>query len=264
MKSLLEHKSTGNAIAFWALIVSIVSLIVAYCAGERTSRVEEQLRAYQYQPRLALFRPPHIKAVESRTVFFNPDSILRSRQGSDSTSSPVLLNAKLRITSQLFLKNTGNALAKIVGYVQTDTTSYQPIIRALFRRAIQAGDSVEIIERLNEVPPGDSTVLTLEAEVSFISLNHFTLHYLILYENEMGNLYDSYFWAPFVIREFEMIAEFTEVDAQRLMRLIYPKLKAGDIVSSAGPTNDSFFTYDPNEAGRIRARLESLVQHAGK
>ena len=172
----------------------------------------------------------------------------------------VELKGKLSITSQLFLKNSGNALAKVFAYVQTDTTSFIPMIRESFLRSIRERDSASVteLESLNELLPGDSTVLTLQHEVAFFDSNQFTLHYLVLYENELGNLYDTYIWNRFMINDFPMKAQIASVHAQQLMRLIYPKIKAGDLVVPVGSPNDSYFTYDKKDAEEIRSFFKIL------
>ncbi len=256
-----NNSTTSNLISFGSLIVSVTAFVWGWCNSDRTSTLENQLLAYQYQPRLSLIRAPHIKEVRTLTESFNPDSIEQIPQDSNSSIPIVKLPGKLSITSQLFLKNSGNALAKIFGYIQTDTTSFIPMIRQSFLRSIRNKESIIVteFERLNEVLPGDSTMLTFQHEVAYFDSNKFTLHYLILYENESGNLYDTYIWSQFIIKDYPMDVQISQVGAEKVMRVNYPKVKAGDLVISANPPNDSYFTYTVAESEEIRSFYKILI-----
>ena len=55
----------------------------------------------------------------------------------------------------------------------------------------------------NELLPNgvDTIEIKFEQSIHFISNQKFVLHYLILYKNELGNIYDTYFWVQYELKE---------------------------------------------------------------
>src|ERR1043166_8592978 len=98
------------------LIISTLSFILGWCNTCNTSALKEQLLSYQYQPRLSLSRPPHIKEIRSQSEPFSTKILTGIPNDTNSNKPPIIIKAHLRITSQLVFKNSGNALAKLYGH----------------------------------------------------------------------------------------------------------------------------------------------------
>jgi hypothetical protein len=251
----IRKKESSHILGVLGLLVTVTGLILGYWYFAETSARYQRARAIQYQPRLILLGAPHIKSVRAKP---EPISLQDSPRWAETPGPTIpelfLKEDSLWISSQLTLKNTGNALAKVYASIWTDTISFTPNIRDNLLRLIRDADTTSLrpMDKLIELLPGDSTTLTCEQSISFLDSGKFTIHYLILYENEFGDMYDTYVWSPFKIHDYIMQLKFDTVDTKQVAILTYQKMKAGDLVTPIGVANVSYRTYEQSDADEIR------------
>ena len=104
----------------------------------------------------------------------------------------------------------------------------------------------------------DTLELDFERTIQFISEDqHFVLHYLIAYENDIGNLYDTYFRTSY---EFKLVLPtlFMMKDKQIYMRrrLQYKvALKDMFVIQNSKP---SYYAYNKDETKKIGDLLKEM------
>jgi hypothetical protein len=145
----------------------------------------------QYQPTVRVVGSPLIDtlmlAVPPQPILTAPDRAL-------------LISAGLRVTTRLRVVNTSGVAAQILGAAWLDTMSGVARLRdvLLDPAAREALPNVHLWPGFYPPPnllPGDSTSLTFTNDIGNPQDTVMTLHYLILYKNRLGGLYDTYYWA---------------------------------------------------------------------
>ena len=56
-------------------------------------------------------------------------------------------------------------------------------------------------KEFREVHPNDSTIINITHGIRNIEYDEIILHLLILYENDIGSLYDTYYWTKCIFSE---------------------------------------------------------------
>lgn len=186
-----------------SLIISIIALVVTIISScylfyrdtvqdQRVEQLEYKNDSMNYRPRLEIVGKPSIKAINIKA-----DSVKPSGEFLDAYS-------KLSFTAELKFKNTGNSTGRIIAQIEADTVSGYDNIRTMllsYRRneAKFISEPWKEFFLLKEVLPTDTTILEVHHEFDFVSNSQAVLHLLILYENELNNLYDTYYWARFKV-----------------------------------------------------------------
>ncbi len=109
-------------------------------------------------------------------------------------------NTLLKITTKLEVTNIGSSPGALLLYITTDTLAEINDLRG-FLSGNQ--NDLELKYQINFFPPElenellpfgrDSLDLDLVHTVQFKSDKNFTLHYLLIYEDDDGNIFDTYF-----------------------------------------------------------------------
>jgi hypothetical protein len=126
----------------------------------------------------------------------------------------------LGININLKCINTGNSLAKILNTFWTDTVSGEAELRAILidgdrRQGSMVPVSLNGYYKTQELSAGDTINIETELSVASFKDKTFTLHFLILYQNEAGALFDTYYWARFKAGPFRMFQIDTLIDGKR-------------------------------------------------
>lgn len=113
------------------------------------------------------------------------------------------MNLRPRLKVQLL--NTGNSDAKIIGYVLTDTITDNQVLKEYIKQGKTKGVSIDSIftkHRFHELTPGDTSSISFTHTLRYPIDNKFVIHLIVYYENELGQLYDSYYWLTGQLNEF--------------------------------------------------------------
>jgi hypothetical protein len=156
------------------------------------------------------------------------------------------------------ITNIGNSLGKIYATGSRDTLSDNPIIREYFlRRTVNLHYwNIEGFPHYykNEINPGDTTDISTEYEIHYIDIEKqfFTIHMLLLYENDIGNLFDTYIWSvhDVAISEFFLYILPSE-DQKKIIRKLGVKPDI-DIMKTPKKLLHSFHIYTPKDAEFIK------------
>ena len=189
------------------LIVSVIFNVAQYFQNKsqiednRLARSEVDSIKYienglSFRPRLDLVGSPEIKFYKLKNVskeIFNP--FYESQKYNDTTNT---VTGKMEIVPSYKFINNGNSLCKIKFYTVLDTFTNASILRTKILDAIQTGKiKIENMDSYFKATiPADSTVqIEIPLDLQFIKEDRANLHFIIYYENELGNLYDTYVWA---------------------------------------------------------------------
>lgn len=246
-----------NIIAASALILSIF----AYCQQDLRNQKEEKRNfeedALQFNPRLTIIGDPKIKNFNFTVRFpknsfapdFNPTEV-------DTPTIVGKVAGQLPITTTFRVLNKGNSLAKIFAILFSDTLSDRPVIREMINsKGFHKRDIFfEPVEDYfhNEIQPGDSTNLKIEIPVTFIKNSTFTIHCLILYENELGVLYDTYLWAVYELLPVLVKTEYKLENDKLFYRNIPHNVRTFDDVIKCSIPKSSYHTYENDQQSRIK------------
>ena len=204
---------------FAASVLSIISLCMDCSQRSKIDELDYRTKALTFQPKLKVISKPFIEGIKVR--------LDRTRQP-EFDQNTVTVSFNLTIKSKLRLVNVGSALARILALVGTDTLSGSPSIRKIILKEESRKDRVETAFwsgyfDLPEVLPEDTTELKFEHNVQFVSDGEFTLHYLILYENQVGVYYDTYYWVRY--KNDPLVAELESPRYQLIDGRMYARQK---------------------------------------
>jgi len=184
-----------------AVIISLISLSITLIRGCSQDKKIEELnyanKAVEFRPCLEVIGNPEIISVEFASEKMPVSKFYESHSDTIDIPSFLTMNAKLRLV------NTGNSRAKVYASFWQDTLSGDPKIRDLLldkkarAKKIRATPVLDYFW-LKEVRPSDTVSFDMSDTVRFVEGNKFTIHFLLLYENESHVLYDTYYWARYI------------------------------------------------------------------
>jgi hypothetical protein len=252
---------TGRNIAFIALIVSILSFWRDCGQDKEIDKINFLSNAVQHQPTLV-----SVSKLDITNVWLEPVSVKVPLDTHDSTEPVgIPLETNILIKTNIKLTNVGNSNAKIIAVMMSDSLTANPFIRNAMldpERKMTTVQSMLPPFLKSELLPNnsDTTQIELTYKIHNVRDNLFTLHYLILYENDLGNIYDTYYWnqyrihfvfhPPFVLEDgkpkISISKEKVSVDLEDLMRLQYEK--------------SSYNTYDMSETDYLNKYLDKTYR----
>lgn len=136
------------------------------------------------------------------------DSVMENykyRKEQEDTLEIDISKVNYRINTEIKIKNIGNSLSTVILYSTTDTMSGEPILRKEIIK-LASGQKSDFIFELefmdeffqNELTPTKSLTIPISLKVSKINKEQkINLHFFVMYENEIGTIYDTYFWVVY-------------------------------------------------------------------
>ena len=235
LKSKEENKVVERGLKLVPILISIVALLYTFISDwHQNLKFEKQnlkvdslnyiLNSLKYKPVLEFSQSPWIirpqllldslpippvlvDSVNKRLILKHGISIdsakryLESVKNIKADSAGTFLIHSFSFLTKFYLKNTGNSKATILAYAIIDTFTEEPYLREKLLNIVHKKDSLYHFDFFpllfnNELQPGSE--ILVEKRTSLIHLDEsIMLHILILYENEIGNIFDSYYWAVF-------------------------------------------------------------------
>ena len=179
-------------------------------------------KALQFRPMLDVIGNPEITSSEFTTDKITVSDLLNTQENMDSIRD---IGATIKINAKLNFVNKGNAIAKISEIIWCDTLSGSDEIRKyLFNKKLREEMFKEYPDsdyyKITDVSPGDTCVFNISRSVVFVSDEKFTLHFLLLYHNEAGSFFDTYYWARYIIKPIIYKNEFAYINGKLAYRLI--------------------------------------------
>lgn len=264
LSSWKKFKSADKVSLLGLIVVfgfSLINLFRSCNQDQQIAQLTYQVNAVNFQPKIRIVDTPVLKKYwfDSTLVkismkdFFSPDTT--------SEIPTYAIKKPVNLTLNLKLINSGNSLGKILAVLTADTTSDEPVLRKmLLDGSFKEQRSSFFPPYLNtELLPNDMDTLeyTHQEQVDFIDNQYFTLHLLILYENELGHLYDTYYWSRAKLEELLFPSPFG-VKGNRIYMLTRKSFKIAlkDLVTFTN-SKISYNTYDDRkQAELIKHRIK--------
>jgi len=184
-------------LAIIAILISITSILYTIINDYNIRKVSFDSAGLQNRPVLKFEEKPNKihYTFETKKPIFVQDLYQKKLSN---------LSVVLTVDPELNVTNTGVSVAKILCTVVTDKYSGLPEIRKKLFDKVWWDEfaKIELTDdyfKTIDILPGKSHLIRMPHTLNNINfdLNEFTIHYLLIYLNEIGNVYDSYFWMRF-------------------------------------------------------------------
>ena len=237
---LIERFETADKINFVGIIVALTFSVINLCSNsaqnKRLAALDYQSNAVNFQPKLVISKEPieYKLFIDSTLVKFSMrDFFIRN-----STEDYPIFNADANIQGYVKFKitNTGNSIAKLQFVIQSDTTdAIEYLRRHFFDKSFSKKVKVSQFSSFtqSELLPNavDTLQLKFDVNIKYITDNSFTLHFLIFYENELGNYYDTYYWVQFNVKDILFPRPFDQINGKIIPKPINFKIAFKDIIN---------------------------------
>jgi hypothetical protein len=238
-----------------AIIISAISLIYSSCQDKKIRKIQYELNAINYKPIVK------IESIEFKSFQEKIDSAVLVGELNDSTG---LINVYTKILTDVSfkLKNVGNTNARIRGALCIDTISGSDKLRDIFfnERIELFPDSLKTdFYDYQQIQPNEVDDIKFKTEIRFIKNENFAIHLLLFYENDLNNLYDTYYWAKFQKKniEYDMKVDTTN------HKILNAKMSFGkDQILKFIDDNTAYKTYSKKEKERFEEIMDKLKNNA--
>ena len=188
----MRHSSTlkrvcRTLVRYIGLLSFGLALLLYFRTCNHEARLDDMQRrvnSAEYRPRLA------VASLDSDSIEYVPDS-------SSVEGRTLSVYVNVRLTGMLRVVNRGNSAALMLARISGDTVSGSYWLRRLLRSGILHNITEDrLLDYGRECIDVDET-LSIPICHTFAQIDEDSgavLHYLLLYENEIGRLYDSYVW----------------------------------------------------------------------
>ena len=217
-------------VAGGALLISAKSCIRDEQQDKYIKEVAYTQNAMQYHPRIVFAESPRIIKcmMDTAKVHLNLDDFLKNIE----IGKPPLLDIQfeLLLTYQLKLTNIGESIGSLFAIVTADSLSSIKIIRERLLSDTYPYIKIKPFGRFMKTAllplAADTVVFEITEKVSRLEDDEFAVHLMLLYENEMDQMYDTYYLqhctmstdsVPFIVDDGKLILG----DITRAIR-IYP------------------------------------------
>jgi hypothetical protein len=213
----LSKRSLSEVLTVVSVIFVVINFVCDYGRNQEANQRALQIDTLQYRvsaaehhPLIKLVGIPVIEKawlggkVYTRSTLFMPGS----REAKSDTSYLGTLDT-VTISFRVINSSDHHAILRLEALI--DTSSFDSILREKAISGINPKESeLSYSDRPHEIPPHDSTTLTLTTTVFSQSGSTFTLHYLLLYQNSLNQIFDSYFWIQATKGEVKIWREFRD------------------------------------------------------
>ncbi len=192
----------STKISLFALLVAIASFGRDCCYHNEINLLTERINSLEYQPKVHF-----INGLKINQVYIDPEKTsIKSRELKQSKSGEIYLavsvNMDISIKYSIKVTNVGNKLAKIAGIFSAGPPTDENIpIELILSKADTITDFDPYFDYELLPDAGDTITITQNINVAISEEHNITIHLLLYYENELGNLYDSYFVAQYEVRD---------------------------------------------------------------
>lgn len=238
------------------IIISVIGFFRDCSQDNRINKLQYELNANNYKPII------QVDSVTLTDIYetLRPINIQKNIEDTSSTID-VKSNFKTKIT--FHLENIGNSNAKIVASILIDTISGNEKIReTMFNKNIPFKidtSGIDFYEKL-QIQQQKKKDIIFSHEVNFFVNNTFTMHLLIIYYNDMGMLYDTYYWVRFKKKDLN----FTAIVDTWNNNIVGLKIEKNDLNNYLQriDDNNTYKIYSLKEKKKIEKLLEQLKHNA--
>jgi hypothetical protein len=159
------------------------------------------------------------------------------------------VSARLTIETRIRVRNDGNTNAKFMFHAVTDSLSGVPEMRNIMLGRDLSKKANLMLSMSNEhyetkdILPGKEDTFEGITKVDNIKDDQFTIHYWLVYNNEAGNVYNTYYWARFATKKTVI---YPQADSYTIQQALLNSVEFVD-------DNQSYECYNRLDSGRLRS-----------
>ncbi|MBI3125597.1 MAG: hypothetical protein HYZ10_14465 [Ignavibacteriales bacterium] len=219
-KRISRHINFPNITATLSILISVIVLMKDYYQNERITQISYLSSAAQFRPNLKI-------AGNLKTSI---SALMSKGQGTDSLGAREI-PAILPVSIKMKCVNVGNSIARVITTFLTNTKTGDDKLRMLLTDSKNRQNELIPVPfnnfyKTQDLSSGDTISIETAHMVTSFQHERITLHFLILYENEMGALFDTYFWAQFEVGPFILRASTTFINGKK--DVVYSALMPSD------------------------------------
>lgn len=254
---------TANIIAFLVLLFSVISTYVQQKEFAIQSNLVDSLNykinSVTYQPTLVIKGKPKLKTFRFGLVI--PKKLPKIKL--DAKEPPTIeVSGKYELKAEITIVNQGQYLADIVAVGFCGKNDSTAVIRKLLKDSLSLKNSsphyFSVFEK-SQLLRGDSITLKLDYTFDDVVNDKTILHFLILYENQAGYLYDTYYWSLIENIPTLFEPEIFVKDKKVMMRYKSSDYPTTRDVFHCNITNQSYKIYNKTESEIIRNNINKYV-----
>jgi len=213
-----------NWIAILALLVAAFPIFYSiFFQDPKIDELKSRYDAIQFHPQISLSDTPTISMVafKSKEYKERPKFVTPPIHIPEIPYQSMSVEGTITLQITLPLINRGNSKADLMGWIIYDSVYGGELLREIMLNKSKATSRLNATEdssfyRCEEILPGDTLNKTITFPLFHPQKDMFTVHILLLYENELGNLFDSYFWLKGSIGEiFILVPSNVKVNNQQ-------------------------------------------------
>jgi hypothetical protein len=239
--------------------ISTLAILIALFGQLRDCSQNRKINKLEYEVNSLNFKPV-IKVEQIMLSNFREKFEAQSSKDSLTDTLTIIENYKINTDITFFLKNVGNSKAKLIAAICTDTLSGNDIIKksvlekGLKGTTLKQNDYYLYLELL----PNETKTLKFNKTIGFVGKESFTIHLLLLYQNDLDVLYDTYYWARFYKKEIiptylvdSTVSTITGVQFSK--KSLNGHLKFID-------DNNAYSIYSEKESGEVLNKLSESIK----
>lgn len=242
-----------------ALIFSTINLFDNSKQRKDINQINYRLNSLDYQPRLKVISIPEWSNLEYSAKLDYKN--VEPPPPGDSVAT-FMTTPKVTINTKLKIVNVGTAKAELLAVVHNDTTVAYDILRDKIYKNIKIKTSSFSEFLTDEVLPNaiDTVDIEFNHRIRFFEDNKFVIHYLILYKNELGQVFDTYYWCQGQFKDFIFPAPIRRLDENRIIvtRQYHTKVAKKDMLDFED-AKSSYKIYTENECKRIQKFIDNII-----
>jgi hypothetical protein len=212
---LKEHntKNPTKLLLILPIIISVFSLCVSIFVAWRGCEQDKRITEISYRTNRPRLEPVGEFQLDSIAFGFLPNKIINIHRDTMTRDSIPVVDVNWTIAGHLTFCNMGTDIARIRFYAYLDKNSTDAIIRDVLlgkkiRNISFSMDSLSnaLYFKIVDIAPRDTFKFSIVRQIQFITeTEDAVLHFLVLYENQSGAFFDTYYWTRLKISGCNMM-----------------------------------------------------------
>jgi len=269
----IESNDRDRKFAYIRDVIFVVVAVLSIIAFFRTCKYDGDLRRTNYElnsignrPLLKLAGPPDISRIEIDTLVVKFEDHPGKHSGSEDDPHKVGVRFSLDIESTVRITNTSQeSIGKILVLLTGD---YIPNVKSLLMGEEQPFEVRSSLHKWPElqnsdVLPGDTIEVSASTRIEHLAGRQYRMHFVILYENEMGHLFHTHGLVPFEFRPM-LLSRTREMKVAEVEKALYAivsdMITNNTFMQSLDPIA-SFDRYTETESAKVRENLQEMISH---
>jgi hypothetical protein len=252
---LIKKIKISDYIAIGAILISISSIVYTCCQDKKLNNLTYHINSIEHRPHLKIVDI----SINNCTFKSRPFTIFKETENDSDTLN---IEVNIEVETTLKIVNIGNSKASLILEVAADTASGNMFLKNVLPRLTQQAEKSEYRRYYPyfEINVNDTAIFTYKRKIENIDDNKFTLHFYLLYNNELQQFFDTYYWARFSVTPFLIQPQFNNNIKNNSLPIIY---NFKDIERSIHFVDDNNFsyTYSEKEKKKMGRLLNKLDQN---